>query len=118
MILDRLKALFGGDAGNVTPREARALVDDGNAVIVDVREPAEWRTGHIPNAVHVPLRNLEKRAKKLPRDRPIIVQCRTGNRSRVAARMLRARGFTDVRNLRGGLLAWNAQGLPVTGKAR
>ena len=104
----------GGDVPEVGPAEAERLVKEENALIVDVREPYEWAEGHIPGAVHVPLGSLLSRAKELPRDRPLVMQCHLGYRSLQAAMALRQLGFTDVRNLLGGIAAWEQEGLPLT----
>lgn len=102
---------FRGVPG-VGPAEARAALAKG-ALLLDVRTPAESREARIPGAVLVPLDALERKIDTLPRDRTIVVQCRSGNRSATATRMLLARGFASVVNLRGGILAWAAEGHPV-----
>lgn len=87
--LDRIRALFGrstpaGLRPNVSAQQALALVGDG-ASLVDVREPHEWRAGHAPQAVHVPLGQLDRGARRLRRDRPVLVVCASGSRSRAGA---------------------------------
>jgi rhodanese-related sulfurtransferase len=81
--------------------------------IVDVREPYEWNAGHIAEAEHVPLANLMagQGIDRLQKDRPVVVVCRTGNRSELGSVMLRARGY-DAHNLEGGMERWAAAGLP------
>ena len=96
---------------NITPQDAQTLAKRG-AVILDVRSAAERRTAKIRGSTHVPLGDLGRRAGTLPRDRVIVCQCASGHRSRAAAAHLAAQGF-DVRNLRGGLQAWQAAGLPT-----
>lgn len=86
---------------------------DGTTQIVDVREPEEWREGHIPGAIHIPLGELPQRQQKLNPNRPVITVCRSGNRSLVAARMLIGEGFGDVKSLSGGMKAWTAAGQPL-----
>jgi rhodanese-related sulfurtransferase len=71
--------MLGGRHG-VGPREADDLVRSG-AVLLDVREPSEWQAGHAPGARHVPLGKLEAKLGVLPRDRQVVVVCRSGNRS-------------------------------------
>jgi len=100
-----------GDQGDVGPREADALVR-GGAALLDVREPAEWQAGHVAGAFHVPLAQLEGRLAALPRDRRVVVICRSGNRSATATSLLVRSGF-DAVNLRGGMQAWSSAGLPV-----
>jgi rhodanese-related sulfurtransferase len=93
-----------------TVRVARALdlLEDG-AVLVDVRENAEWKAGHAPQARHVPLGRLEQESRRLPKDVPVVVMCASGTRSRVAAGQLRSMGH-QATSLSGGLAAWRAAG--------
>ena len=74
-------------------------------VLLDVRELDEWAAGHAPQAVHIPLGDLARRAGELPADRPVVCICRAGGRSLQAAELLAERNF-DVRNLNGGMRAW------------
>lgn len=85
----------------------------GTVQIVDVRESSEWKEGHIPGAIHMPLGDLPRRAAKLDPSRPVITVCRSGNRSMVALDPLREAGITDARSLAGGMKAWQAAGQPV-----
>jgi len=82
--------------------------------IVDVREPYEWEAGHIEEAIHIPLGQLMAGDEKgqLDANRPVIVVCKTGNRSELAALMLQARGY-DAHNLEGGTERWVTVGLPI-----
>lgn len=95
--------------------EATQLINHENALLVDVREDKEFAAGHIPNARHIPLGSLPSRLKELEaaKSRPIIVNCRSGNRSASACGILRKNGFEKVYNLRGGINAWQQAGLPV-----
>ncbi len=95
----------------VSPAAARELADTNVAILLDVREPDEWAAGHIADARHVPLGDLSP-AQFV--GGPIVVTvCRSGNRSGKAALRLRDAGV-HVRNLAGGMKAWDADGLPVT----
>ncbi len=94
----------------VDPGEASRLVEAGDAILIDVREPEEWAAGHALSATHMPLAAL--RPGDLPRDKIIVAVCRSGNRSGKAAEQLRTAGL-DVRNLTGGMSAWADAGLPV-----
>lgn len=98
---------------DVTPREALELTRTGKAVIVDVRERDEWERVRIPGAIHVPLGDLRARAREIPRDRAIIMQCQSGFRSALAAQALAAAGFRRVLNLDGGMEAWIAASMAV-----
>ena len=93
----------------VVPQAAAQLIADG-AVLLDVREPAEWRAGHSPSAQHLPL--AEVAPEKLPAGSLVVTVCRSGARSARAADLL-ARAGVDVRNLTGGMTAWAGAGLPV-----
>ena len=98
----------------VTPQRTRELLQSGEAVVVDVREPYERNAGHIEGSQHIPLQELGARAETLPRDRTIVLQCRVGGRSLMAAQALRAAGY-DARSMSGGLEQWHEDGLPVAG---
>jgi SulP family sulfate permease len=84
-----------------------------NAILVDVREHAEYNQGHVAGAELYPLRNIIEDAEKLPNDRPIYLICRSGRRSTRAMHWLIGLGFEDVHNLKGGILSWKALGRPV-----
>ena len=98
----------------VTPERAQELLDGGEAVVVDVREPYERDAGHIEGSRHVELERLASQAETLPRDRPVIFQCRLGARSAMAARAFRSAGY-DAWSLQGGLQLWHERGLPIAG---
>jgi len=93
------------------PEQARQLLDQ-SAILVDVREDAEWRAGHAPGARHIPLSRLPARTRELAPQRTVITVCRSGHRSAGAAVIL-ARQGRDVINLSGGMRAWARAGLPV-----
>ncbi|MFJ1975513.1 rhodanese-like domain-containing protein [Streptomyces sp. NPDC087903] len=98
----------------VTAAQARQRATDGDAVLLDVREQVEWKAGHAPGAVHVPLSRLVA-GKALPaaaEGRPLVVICRSGHRSQQAAKLLNERGAEAV-DVKGGLNAWASAGLPV-----
>lgn len=82
-------------------------------LVVDVREPEEYRAGHLPGAVLLPLRSLIERAPELPRDQRILLVCRSGRRSTRALHWLIEMGFERTFNLKGGILGWKAAGRPV-----
>ncbi len=99
------------DVPEVGACAAKAMIDDG-AVLLDVREPDEWQAGHAPDAVLSPMGQARARQADLPRDRRIVVVCRSGGRSAAVTQSLRAWGF-EAFNLAGGMCAWAAAGLPV-----
>lgn len=82
-------------------------------VVLDVRELWEYEQGRVPGATLIPLGELGARASELPDNVPIYVICRSGNRSVAASKILLKAGKQDVRNVQGGILAWQQAGLPV-----
>ncbi|GAB97529.1 rhodanese-related sulfurtransferase [Kineosphaera limosa] len=83
-----------------------------NAVLLDVREAQEFAAGRAPNAVHIPLGQLPEREEELPKERPIVVTCREGERSARATAFLVGQGYWAV-NLAGGMLAWHRSNRPL-----
>jgi len=96
---------------DVTVQEAQRLWENKEAVLIDVRTPAEYRGGHIPGVVNIPLDELEKRMGEVPKDKKVVLICRTGSRSGQGTRMLRNKGFANVFNSTGGMSTWKG---PVT----
>ena len=99
-----------------TLKATRLFNDD--ALVLDVREDKEYAAGHIPKAKHIPLRQLAGRLQELDKhkSKPILVTCRSGNRSAHACRVLKKAGFETVYNQAGGIIAWERANLPVTQK--
>jgi rhodanese-related sulfurtransferase len=99
----------------VSIAEAVRLINQEHGVVVDVREAEEYQSGHIPKAVHAPLSALGATLSALEKykSRPVIVCCRTSQRSARAAVLLRKREFANVRVLAGGIVAWQGDHLPV-----
>ncbi|WP_374380002.1 rhodanese-like domain-containing protein [Thermomonas sp.] len=107
----------------VEPRDFAACPD--GAIVIDVREPAEFDTGHIPGAVNIPRGVLEFQVDAHPavahvsdpalshKERAVVVVCRTGGRAALSALNLQRLGFADVRSIAGGVLAWGEAGLPL-----
>ena len=95
--------------------DAVQLINRLDAVIVDVREPGEFKSGHIPHARNIPVGQVEARLKELEKfkSRPILVSCASGNRSGTAGGVLRKAGFSEVYCLAGGMAAWQQAAMPV-----
>lgn len=74
--------------------------------LIDVREAHEFKQGHIAGAVNIPLGALSSRISEFPKDKPIYLYCRSGRRSRMAAKLLSKRGYRQIAHLQGGLTAW------------
>jgi len=91
--------------------------EDAGAVLIDVREPAEFATGHLPGAVNIPRGVLEFQVGSHPAlagpPRPIVLYCRSGGRAALAALSLSMLGFDGVRSLTGGIMGWTEADLPV-----
>jgi len=86
------------------------------AFILDVREPSEWNESHLAGATLIPLGDLAARVNEVPRDKEVVVVCRSGNRSQQGRDILKSAGFTNVTSTAGGLNQWKAAGLDtVTG---
>lgn len=103
---------------NLPPSAVSQLVNRDNALLLDVRDSAEFRKGHITDSVNIPLNLLNGRIGELEKhkDRPIVVICKFGQSASSAAKLLRAAGFANVSRLGGGLAEWQAQQLPLVKK--
>jgi rhodanese-related sulfurtransferase len=111
-----LRSLLGGGVPSVSVQQAAEMQgEDGGALIVDVREPNEYTQLRARGAVLLPLGQLQGRIDDLPRDREILLMCRTGGRSHNATQFLAASGFANVTNVSGGIVAWHQAGLPTSG---
>lgn len=96
----------------VSVADALALRDAG-AFVVDVRQPDEWATVHIPGAKLIPLGDLPARLAEVPRDRTVVVVCHSGNRSAKGRDILLGAGYPSVTSMAGGMTAWAAAGYPT-----
>ncbi|WP_454762708.1 rhodanese-like domain-containing protein [Cupriavidus campinensis] len=105
----------GTGGKRVNPAAATQLINKRNAVIVDIRDAAEFAKGHLPQAKSAPLADLPSRAMGLAKDKsvPLIVVCQTGQRAGKAQAALKEAGYSEVYALEGGMAAWQQAGLPV-----
>jgi hydroxyacylglutathione hydrolase/adenylyltransferase/sulfurtransferase len=94
------------------PEQVRERLERGEVELVDVREQYEWDAGRIAGARHIELERLAGRAGEIPRDRPVVFQCRLGARSAMATQAFRAAGW-DAYNMAGGIALWAERGLPL-----
>jgi len=104
-----------GGGRQVGTLEATRLIN-ANALVLDVRDAAEFAAGHIPNARHIPTAELEKRLGEIAKykERPVIISCRNGMRAAAAAKVLARNSFTQVYQLRGGIAAWQEASLTLS----
>lgn len=98
-----------------SPEAVAQRLERGEIELIDVREPYEREAGHIPGSRHIELERLASNAETIPRDRPVVFQCRLGARSAMATRAFAAAGW-DAHNLEGGAEAWTGLGLPFEGR--
>jgi rhodanese-related sulfurtransferase len=95
----------------IDPTEALRRMT-GGAMALDVREPSEFDSGHLPGAKHVPLGSLQRELQSLPKEPPTIIYCSHGERSSTAVSLLERAGITEIANLNGGTQSWEAAGFP------
>jgi rhodanese-related sulfurtransferase len=111
--LRKVRGVGALDATNVL-----RLLNDRDAMIVDVGNVREYKDGHIPQARHIPFNGLQEQLGELAKikDKPIVLYCRTGVTSQSACALLKQNGFTDVYSLNGGLPTWLDANLPISRK--
>ncbi|MBC8476654.1 MAG: rhodanese-like domain-containing protein [Gammaproteobacteria bacterium] len=107
----------GAGANQVSAVQLPQLINQENAVVVDVCSPEEFRKGHIPAAINIPVDQIKEQLGQLEKfrkkDRPIVLSCRSGQRASRAAAVLRKNEFKRVYTLSGGLAAWEKENLPL-----
>lgn len=105
------------DLNNLAPlvgvQTANTLRTRNDVLLLDVREQSEDDQGHIPGITLLPMDEVANRLSEIPRDKTVIVTCRSGNRSSQVVAFLREQGFTNIHDLQGGIAAWEKAGLPV-----
>jgi rhodanese-related sulfurtransferase len=110
---DRFDTIPQLDPTQAADRLAESAPDGARPMLVDVRELHELIAVRAPGSVHVPLSNFALGIRELPRDRPALIICNSGQRSLVAAEFLRRHGQVEVANVSGGIIEWRRRGLPV-----
>jgi rhodanese-related sulfurtransferase len=100
------------DASDYTPRQVAELLHNHQIQLIDVRQPDEHKAGRIAGGRLIELGELPERVESIDRDRPVVFYCRTGARSELATTAFQQAGF-DAHNLTGGILGWQAAGLPL-----
>jgi rhodanese-related sulfurtransferase len=105
---------FAGHAKDISSAEAQNIIaKNKNIFILDVRTPMERSQGFITGSVLIPIDTIEKRLAEIPRNRPVIVYCAVGSRSRAVAQALAGQGYAEIYNMRDGIFGWSRSGFPV-----
>lgn len=100
----------------LTPQALTLLVNKSKALVIDLRDPNEFKQGHITGSRNIPYARLTEKLQELPKDGPIILVCQLGQVAGTAARQLKSQGIQDVAKLEGGLSNWKSQSLPLVKK--
>jgi rhodanese-related sulfurtransferase len=102
-------------AASISPAQVTALLNREDAVVLDLRDAAEYRQGHVVDSVNMPFAKLSERIAELERyrERPLVVVCKMGHHSGAVAKTLKEKGFTRVYRLGGGILEWQSAQLPL-----
>jgi rhodanese-related sulfurtransferase len=114
--MNLLQSLFGPPMPSISPKELDSKMKGPSPkrpLLIDVRQPDEFRAGHIPGARLIPLSELDKRMKELSKEKEIVCVCASGSRSTSATRMLLKAGYNAI-NMEGGMLMWSRAKLAVT----
>jgi rhodanese-related sulfurtransferase len=112
LLVATLSGAGGGLPSTISVDDAYAMYQDG-AFVLDVRTVEEWNEYHAPNTTLIPLDELTSRVNEVPRDRPIVVICRSGNRSDEVREIMLNAGFTNVTSMDGCLKDWRTRGYPI-----
>lgn len=96
---------------------SQRLADTEDVLLVDIRTPAEIAQGMIPDALQLPMHLIPLQMNEIPKDRDVVIYCRSGARSYQACAYLMQQGYNRVLNLRGGIIAWARHGLPIVAPA-
>ena len=96
---------------------ARQAKHDPTLLVLDVRSPEEFAQGHVPGAVNIPQDQVASRLAEVPKDKDVVMYCRSGRRTALAAEVLSANGYTRLSHLEGDMNAWMEKGRPIQAKA-
>lgn len=97
----------------ISVEQAKQTSEKADVQFIDVRTIEEYKSGHAPKAINLPLDSLEQNISKLDKSKPVYLICQTGRRSQKGAEILQKNGFKDLYNIEGGTSAWQAAGLPI-----
>lgn len=114
LLFTEYSRLFSG-VKQVSPFAATQILNNGDALILDVREESEYKRGHVMNAMNVPVSHIDKRLHEIEKykDQDVLLYCESGMRSGRAGNRLKKEGFAKLHNLAGGIAAWEKANLPV-----
>lgn len=117
LIWPELQRAFFGAAADASTLDATRMMNN-DALVLDVRDNGAFSASHLPKAKNIPLGDLDKRIDEIAKfkDKQVLIVCESGLRSRAAARLLKAKQFSQVSNLKGGFAEWQKAGLPVEKK--
>ena len=117
-VAEKMLSTMPADFYQIDPAGAQKMIENAKPFVLDVRETAEMAKGKIAGSVNIPIRDLPNMLAKLPENKtaPILTYCQVGYRGGIAMTILRMWGYTNVRNVRGGLDGWEKAGLPVVEK--
>lgn len=101
------------EPGLISPAEYVESFNTDDHFLLDVRTAEEFASGHIEGAVNIPVQILASYLDEVPQDQPVVIYCRSGNRSAQAASILRGAGYSDVYDIDGGVIAWSNQNRPL-----
>lgn len=106
----------GGKGASVNVQDAIQLANREHGIFIDIRSPEQFKTGSIPQSRNIPSADLESKAASLPKNKPLILVCDTGQKTGAAVGTLRKLGFERVVSIQGGLRSWTQDGLPLSKK--
>ena len=105
---------FSAGYRNITSTESKRLIDrKKNIYLLDVRTPEEYRQARMKGSVLIPINEIERRLGEVPKNRPILVLCAVGSRSNLVAGFLVGKGYSEVYNMKDGIIGWYRNGYPV-----
>lgn len=110
MVMKLLKTIFASVPSIDIDTYMQKYQGKNNHVLIDVRTPSEFKSGHVAKAKNIPLNTIGNKLSSIPKNKTVVLICRTGNRSGMAARQLAGAGYENIINLKGGVMRWQAKG--------
>jgi rhodanese-related sulfurtransferase len=112
--IDKFLTSLPSDYYTITNTEAlKSIVKRDNPLLIDVRQPSEYASGHIPNAINIPLQTLAENLDQIPKDRPVVLYCTTGYRTGMGVMTLEMLGYTNVQAFPPSIQGWKVAGEPL-----